>query len=325
VALGAAWFGSKLFILRPVRALVAATAKLAAGRLDTRVPLQAARGELGFLARAFNAMAATLERRDRELRIAEECRRTAEIELAVGRAHMEIARQIQRSMLPEDPLRAGGVELAGRCIPAADVGGDYFGYFPRGQAGIDTLLADVSGHGVGAALLMAEARSTFMTERLGVEGAGAILRSLNRLLYEDLDRAGQFMSACCATFEQATRELRYANAGHPPAILVRGGETQWQLLNADGKLLGMQSNVDFGELRVELRRGDVVTFYTDGLTEARNRDGELFGVSRLADLLAAHREREPEALVSLVLAQVQRFAGTERFDDDVTIVAMKVA
>ena len=325
VALCAAWFGSKVFILRPVRTLVAATAKLASGKLDTRVPLQSVRGELGNLAGAFNTMAATLERRDRELRIAEECRRSAEVELAVGRAHMDIARQIQRAMLPEDPLRADGVVLAGRCIPAADVGGDYFGYFPRGRAGIDAFLGDVSGHGVGAALLMAEARTTFMSERLAVEGAGAILRKLNRLLYDDLDHAGHFISACCATFDSATRELRYANAGHPPAILVRAAETQWRSLNADGALLGMQSDVEFGELRVALRAGDVVTFYTDGVTEARNRDGDMFGTTRLGDLLAAHRDREPESLVAHVVAEVQRFAGSERFEDDVTIVIMKVA
>ena len=324
VALATAWYGSKLFILRPVQALVKATGKLASGKLDTRVPLQSVRGELGNLACAFNAMAATLEKRDRELRIAEECRRSAEVELAVGRAHMEIARQIQRSMLPEDPLRAGGVVLAGRCIPAADVGGDYFGYFPRGRAGIDAFLGDVSGHGVGAALLMAEARTTFMAERLAAEGAGAILRKLNRLLYDDLDHAGHFMSACCATFDSAARELRYANAGHPPAILLRAGETQWRSLNADGALLGMQRDVEFGELRIALRVGDVVTFYTDGVTEARNRDGDQFGMARLGDLVAAHRDREPESLVAHVVAEVQRFAGSERFDDDVTIVIMKV-
>jgi len=325
VALCAAWFGSKVFILRPVRTLVAATAKLASGKLDTRVPLQSVRGELGNLAGAFNTMAATLEKRDRELRIAEECRRSAEVELAVGRAHMDIARQIQRAMLPEDPLRAGGVVLAGRCIPAADVGGDYFGYFPRGRAGIDAFLGDVSGHGVGAALLMAEARTTFMAERLAAEGAGAILRKLNRLLYDDLDHAGHFISACCATFDSATRELRYANAGHPPAILARAGETQWRSLNADGALLGMQSDVEFGEMRVTLRAGDVVTFYTDGVTEARNRDGDMFGTARLGDLVVAHRDREPESLVAHVVGEVQRFAGSERFEDDVTIVIMKVA
>lgn len=325
VALCAAWFGSNVFILRPVRTLVAATAKLASGKLDTRVPLQSVRGELGNLAGAFNTMAATLERRDRELRIAEECRRSAEVELAVGRAQLDIARQIQRAMLPEDPLHAGGVVLAGRCIPAADVGGDYFGYFPRGRGDIDAFLGDVSGHGVGAALLMAEARTTFMSERLAVEGAGAILRKLNRLLYEDLDHAGHFMSACCATFDASTRELRYANAGHPPAILVRADETQWRSLSADGALLGMQNDVVFGELRVALREGDVVTFYTDGVTEARNRDGELFGTARLGELLAAHRDREPESLVAHVVGEVQRFAASERFEDDVTIVVMKVA
>ena len=325
VALCAAWFGSRVFILRPVRTLVAATAKLASGKLDTRVPLQSVRGELGNLAGAFNTMAATLEKRDRELRIAEECRRSAEVELAVGRAQLDIARQIQRAMLPEDPLHAAGVVLAGRCIPAADVGGDYFGYFPRGRAGIDAFLGDVSGHGVGAALLMAEARTTFMAERLAAEGAGAILRKLNRLLYDDLDHAGQFISACCATFDSATRELRYANAGHPPAILVRAGETQWRSLDADGALLGMQSDVEFGELRVALRAGDVVTFYTDGVTEARNPDGDLFGTARLGDLLAAHRDREPESLVAHIIGEVQRFAGSERFEDDVTIVTMKVA
>jgi HAMP domain-containing protein len=162
VATGAAWFGAKRFILGPIEALVTATARLASGKLGTRVPLQEGGGELGALARAFNAMAATLEKRDRDLRIAEERRREAQVELAVARAHMDIAREIQRAMLPDDPLIVGGVALAGRCVPAADVGGDYFGYFPRGRSGVDSFLGDVSGHGVGAALLMAEARTTFM-------------------------------------------------------------------------------------------------------------------------------------------------------------------
>jgi len=86
----------------------------------------------------------------------------------------------------------------------------------------------------------------------------------------------------------------------------------------------MQRDVEFGELRIALRVGDVVTFYTDGVTEARNRDGDQFGMARLGDLVAAHRDREPESLVAHVVAEVQRFAGSERFDDDVTIVIMKV-
>jgi sigma-B regulation protein RsbU (phosphoserine phosphatase) len=215
--------------------------------------------------------------------------------------------------------------LVGRCIPAADVGGDYFGYFLCGSTRIDSFLGDVSGHGVGAALLMAEARTTFIAERLVAESAGPLLGKLNQVLYDDLDRAGHFMSACCTTFDASTRELCYANAGHPPAILVRAGEMQWQSLNADGLLLGIRRDVEFGEFRVPLRADDIVALYTDGVTEVRNRDGALFGAARLGDTLAAHRDREPESLVDLVFAELRRFAGTERFEDDVTIVIMKVA
>jgi serine phosphatase RsbU (regulator of sigma subunit) len=324
VALVVAWFGAEFFVLRPVGALVRATKELASGRLDVRVPSLGQRGELGLLARAFNAMAATLERRDRELRIAEENRRLAQVELAVARAHMDIARQIQRSMLPEDPLVMRGVAMAGRCIPAADVGGDYFGYFPRGASGIDSFLGDVSGHGVGAALLMAEARTTFLAERLVAASAGAILGKLNRLLYDDLDRAGQFMSACCATFDAKTGELCYANAGHPPAMLLRANEPRAQLLKADGLLLGFERDTAFGELRVQLHDDDIVAFYTDGVTEVGNADKKLFGAERLADAITAHRDEDPQALADRVLAELRRFAGADRFDDYVTIVIMKV-
>ncbi len=100
---------------------------------------------------------------------------------------MDIAKQIQRSLLPEDPLACGCVQYAGRCIPAAAVGGDYFGYFPRGVDGVDSLIGDVSGHGVGAALLMAEARTMFMAERLVAPNAAELLAKLNDLLHDDLD------------------------------------------------------------------------------------------------------------------------------------------
>lgn len=324
LALAAAWFGSKFFILRQVDALVVATGKLAAGDLGTRAPLLGGRSELELLARSFNSMATTLEARDRELRIAEERARAAEIELAVARAQMEIAREIQRSLLPEDALTVAGVQFAGRCIPAVAVGGDYFGYFPRGVNAVDSLIGDVSGHGVGAALLMAEARTTFMAERLVATSAAQILGSLNDLLYHDLDRANHFMSACCAHFDATTRELSYANAGHPPALLLRANETACRLLDAGGMLLGMEKGARFAEAKTVLAAGDIVVFYTDGITEAWSEGGELFGVGRLGDAVVAHRLEDPERLVDNVLATVNRFAGMRPHDDDITVVVMKL-
>jgi serine phosphatase RsbU (regulator of sigma subunit) len=325
-ALAAAWFGSRFFILRQIDALVVASGKLAGGDLGTRAVLYGGRGnELALLARSFNAMAASLDARERELRNAQERTRAAEIELAVSRAQMEIASEIQRTLLPENPLTLAGVRYAGRCIPAVAVGGDYFGYFPRGQDGADSFISDVSGHGVGAALLMAEARTTFMAERLIAPSAAPILEKLNDLLFDDLNRATLFMTACCSTFNAQTSELSYANAGHPPALLLRADASRCDFLQAGGMLLGITKGVTFEETKTVLREGDIVVFYTDGITERANESGEFFGVERLCDAVIAHRSNEPEALIASVLAAADDFAGQQPSDDDLTIVAMKVS
>ncbi len=325
VALAAAWAGGK-FILRRVDALVEGTRKLASGELGTRVPELGGKSELDHLAGAFNTMASTLQTRERELRIAEDKARMAEVELAVTRAHMEIAKQIQRSLLPEDPLTLGCVQYAGRCIPAASVGGDYFGYFPRAGncGGVDSLIGDVSGHGVGAALLMAEARTMFMAERLVAPSAAELLAKLNDLLHDDLECAGCFITACCAIFDATTRELSYANAGHPPALLLRAADASCTTLKADGLLLGIQKDVAFTDLKVTLQEGDIVVFYTDGITEMQNAAGDMFGVARLGEAVATHRAEVPEILIAGVLATLDGFAGGALPEDDLTIVVMKL-
>jgi len=324
VAFAAAWYGSRR-LLRQVDALVSATQRLAGGDLGARAPLVGSRSELQMLAGAFNAMAATLETRDRELRLAEERTRAVEIELAVNRSHMEIAKEIQRTLLPQDQLSFAGVQVAGRCVPAAEVGGDYFGYFPRGPEGVDSLIGDVSGHGVGPALLMAEARSTFMAERLAEPSAAMILARLNEVLYDDLDKAGHFITACCATIDVAKREVRYANAGHPPALLLRAGEPHWTVVEAEGMPLGTRRAIDFSEAKVGLAPGDILVFYTDGITEARNEGRLMFGVDRLGEIVAAHRLGDAESVVTAVLAAVDDFRGSRPPDDDLTIVVMKLA
>jgi len=323
LALGAAWFGAHAIILRHVDALVGGTRELAAGDLRARVPVLGTDSELGGLARAFNAMAETLEIRERDLRLADERTHKAEIEVAIARAQIEVAREIQRTLLPEDPLAVAGVKLAGRCIPAVAVGGDYFGYFPRESNRIDSFIGDVSGHGVGAAMLMASARTIFMTERLVAPSAAPILAKLNSLLFDDLNRANHFMSGCCATFDASSRELRYASAGHPPALVLRVGDARCQMLAADGVLLGMERSARFVETTITLDRGDIVVFYTDGVTECESESGELFGVERLQAAVIASRDEDPEGAVASTLSALERFAGARPRDDDVTIVVMK--
>jgi serine phosphatase RsbU (regulator of sigma subunit) len=325
LAIIAATLGGQ-FILRRVDALVTGTRKLASGELGTRVPELGCKSELDLLAPSFNSMAATLQERERALRAAEEKTRKAEVELAVTRAHMDIAKQIQKSLLPEDPLACGCVQYAGRCIPAGAVGGDYFGYFPRGGGGdgVDTLIGDVSGHGVGAALIMAEARTMFMAERLAAPNAAELLAKLNDLLHDDLECAGLFITACCAIFDAPTRMLSYANAGHPPPLLLRESATKCTPLDADGLLLGIEKDVAFADMKVKLEHGDIVVFYTDGITETENAAGEMFGVERLAQAVTAHRGDKPEAMVSNVLSTLERFGGGKEHEDDLTLVVMKL-
>lgn len=322
IAMAAAWFGCT-YILRQVDELVAATGRLASGDMEARAPAEGRRSELDLLAHAFNAMATALQVRDGQVRAAEQRTRAAEVELAVTRAHMDIARQIQQSLLPQGSLTVGGMRFAGRCIPAVAVGGDYFAYLPSGRDRIDSFVGDVSGHGVGAALLMAEARITFMAERLIAPGAGGILTNLNALLHDDLDRAGLFMTACCATFDAATRELTYANAGHPPALVLRADEPRCAAISAYGLVLGFEKDAGFTETRLEVRKDDVVVFYTDGVTEARDEAGDVFGSARLNDAIVSHRHDDPEAIISGVFDALDRFTGARQHEDDLTVVVMK--
>ena len=324
LALAAAWFGANR-MLRQVDALVAATRKLASGDLDARAPSMAGRSEIEQLGGSFNRMAETLQARDLALRRAEERTRTAEVQLAVNKAHIDIARKIQQSLLPDDPLSIPGVRFAGRCVPATEVGGDYFGYFAAGESGVDCLIGDVSGHGVGAALMMAAARTTFMSTRLVEEGAAAILTKVNTLLHHDLDRADLFMTASCTTFDGVARELRYANAGHPPALVLRAGTSQCVPLRANGVLLGIQGDAQFDEVRLQMSAGDVVVLYTDGITEMSNDAGEFFGGRGLEETIVSNAHLDPEAMIDAVFAALERFSKGRAYDDDCTIVVMKAA
>jgi sigma-B regulation protein RsbU (phosphoserine phosphatase) len=235
---------------------------------------------------------------------------------------MDIAK-IQRSLLPEDPLAVAACNTqaaASRRFGRRRL----FRVFPRGLNGVDSLIGDVSGHGVGAALLMAEARTMFMAERLVAPNAAELLAKLNDLLHDDLECAGHFITACCAIFDAPTRVLSYANAGHPPALLLRAAEGKCTTIDADGMLLGIQKHVDFTDVKVKLETGDIVVFYTDGITEMENKTGESFGTVRLGEAVAAHRAEDPEVLVAEVLLTLEAFAGGMQAEDDLTLVVMKL-
>jgi sigma-B regulation protein RsbU (phosphoserine phosphatase) len=251
-------------------------------------------------------------------------RRRAEEE----RHELEIAKQIQLSLLPKAPLRLHGIEVAGVCLPATHVGGDYFDFFSYG-GNVDLVIADVSGHSVGAALIMAEMRSTLKAEirrdRHRPAGTADILNALNDVLYGDLSGAELFITMFYLRYELETRRLRYANAGHNRALLLRRKDSGCIQLDADGLILGIKREVAFEEKGLVLQPGDMLLLYTDGVTEAQNDAGEFFGLSRLCGAFCAHRAQPSEALLQALLGELREFRGKGDFQDDISMVAVRLS
>ncbi|HLF95866.1 MAG TPA: PAS domain S-box protein [Methylococcaceae bacterium] len=242
------------------------------------------------------------------------------------RHELEIAKQIQLSLLPKRPLAVEGAKVAGLCLPATHIGGDYFDYFYTGRS-LDVVIADVSGHSVGAALIMAEVRSalkaeTRLTSTGNNNGPAKVLSLLNEVLYEDLSGSDLFISMFYLRLDLATRRLSYANAGHNCPLLSRASAAVCEPLDADGLILGVRKIVFFEEKSLQIEAGDRLLLYTDGVTEALNEQGEFFDVPRLCDLFATHRDTRPEIVIGQLIEALHAFRGAAPLVDDVSMAVI---
>jgi hypothetical protein len=237
---------------------------------------------------------------------------------------LEIARDIQQGLLPNRTPQVSRISMAGTCLPARDVGGDYYDFLSAGPDAVDLLIADVSGHTVGAAFIMTEARTFIRARAPELTRPSAILQALNTFSYEDLSRAELFITMFYAKYDAAGRTLSFASAGHNPPLLWRKGGRSCERLDAEGLILGVNPLVDFEERSVQLQQGDVLLLYTDGITEAEDREGNFFGEDRLCALLGKYRDLKPIQLIKQLLESVHRFTGEEPLHDDLTLVVMRV-
>jgi serine phosphatase RsbU (regulator of sigma subunit) len=237
---------------------------------------------------------------------------------------MEIARNVQQGLLPTRAPDIPGLSLAGTCLPASEVGGDYYDFITTGPDTVDLLIADVSGHTVGAAFIMTEARTFIRARAQELARPSAILGALNTFGYEDLTRAELFITLFYAKYHLPTRTLFFASAGHNPPLLLRKGAGTCERLDAEGLILGIKPLVDFEEKKVPLRRGDVLLLYTDGITEAEDPEGNFFGEDRLCAAVREHGTLPPPQLIESLLESVRRFTGGGSFRDDLTLVALRV-
>ena len=282
--------------------------RIALGDYSARVKVKA-HDEIGRLASAFNQMAEDVERHQRSAVEQERIRR-----------ELELGRQIQHDMLPQAPLRLGLTEIKGVSVPAKEVGGDFFNYFSLADGRIALLVGDVSGKGVGAALLMANIQASLRTRLALGQDLDAIAREL------DIDIEGNTPGPIYATLfvgilDPATRELRYVNAGHNPQYTLRTTGAL-ERMSSSGLPVGLLAGRGYAEAHVQLGAGDLLFFYTDGCVEAENEAGEMFGAEKLESLLVSAAGAEDLlARVETVLAE---YRGTREPFDDATMMVVKV-
>jgi sigma-B regulation protein RsbU (phosphoserine phosphatase) len=253
------------------------------------------------------------------IRLAEKMAERMEADRRVAR-DMEIAREVQSRLFPQVMPPLGTLEYTGSCIQARVVGGDYYDFLSLGPGRLGIVLADISGKGIAAALLMANLQANLRSQyAVALEDPHRLLQSVNRLFYENTPE-DRYATLFFADYDDASRRLRYTNCGHNPPLLLRGnGEIE--RLGATGTVLGLFKNWECAVEEVSLRPGDVLLIYTDGITEAPNLSGEEFGESRLVEILRAHPQLPVQALLSLILAAVQEFSGASQADDLTLLIA----
>ncbi len=235
---------------------------------------------------------------------------------------LEIAAEILSDLLPEDPTHCPGFEVAGLSIPAETAAGDYYDFVrgSKGQLGI--VLGDVTGHGVGPAMVMTGARSAF---RILFEDAlteAQILERLNRRLAEDL-ADDMFMSMIVCRLDPETRQLHYANAGQSaPLLLKASGELQ--TLSATGLALGIEPEFTYqNQAPVTMESGDVMAVFSDGILEIRGPGDSMFGNEGIAEVLRAHREKSAKEILEHLYQKAKEYSQAEDLDDDITLVIVK--
>ena len=307
-------------ITSSVHELFMGTERVQQGDFTHRINIES-KDQLGELADSFNQMTGSIENL---LQTAAEKKRLEE--------ELRIARQIQMSLLPRGPLDMPGIGVTALCVPAREVGGDYYDFFKLGGRRLGVLIADVSGKGTSAALYMAELKGLVLSLSQIYQSPRQLLMEVNRIISENLDTRS-FITMTYAVIDLEEAVMTFARAGHTPLVFLRGDANgaAAEVLIPNGLVVGLRipgAQEKFAELleeqRVDLARGDVIALYTDGITEAMNTDSDLFGDVRLGRIIAEHGHLDTADLRERILREIEVFVGAADQHDDMTMILIKV-
>jgi sigma-B regulation protein RsbU (phosphoserine phosphatase) len=307
-----------------VHSLYEGTLRVRGGDFSHRIPIRG-KDQLAELAVSFNHMTENMQR----LLVIEKERERLHAEI-------EIAREVQNQLYPKKVPAVDSLELTAVCNPARMVSGDYYDYQMIGDRKVAIAIGDVAGKGISAALLMATVQSSFrsqirgslemavsagqQTTRISVS-TSHLVSHLNQQLYVDTSPE-KYATFFLGVYDEENSTLTYTNAGHLPPILVRNGQAT--RLDVNGMVVGAFPFAQYGESQVRLEPGDLVVFFTDGISEPENAYGEMFGEDRLADLAVRSVHLPNREIIDCVMASVLEWTGAgDELQDDMTLLLMR--
>ena len=275
------------------------------GLADASLPVRRPSDTSGTLARTFNYMTEGLREKEKL------------------KKEFLIAREVQTNLLPRRMPEHGNVEVATYFEPATEVGGDFYDYLEFGEDRLGVIIGDVSGHGMSAGLLMAITKSCIHTQINYEYQLDSMMTSMNEILL-GLSEPRSMVTLFYSVLDLKQRTIEFADAGHPFTYLIRGNDPQLLALEAISYPLGVKDGLQFQSKQVQLEPGDFLVYYSDGIVEALDEDGVVFGYDRLEEILSSRIFKSPEELLDTLITEVRIHIGAAEQFDDMTAVVIRI-
>jgi sigma-B regulation protein RsbU (phosphoserine phosphatase) len=309
VFLAAAALLGSYIITRSLLSITAAAKKLSSGDFSVKLGLRTG-DERDLVVQAFNEIGPKLED---HLRLHQS---------------MDLAMKVQQRLLPGKNPQIPGLDIAGKSIYCDETGGDYYdflGFNGKDERKISVVVGDVSGHGISSALLMASARA-FLRQRSALPGTlGQIVSDVNAQLARDIAESHNFMTLFYLRIDDAHKSIEWVRAGHDPAIFYDPKTRSFEMLEGEGIPLGVEESWVYTENKKgNLSKGQIIVLATDGVWESQNTVGEMFGKDRIYDLIRANSALSARGILTILLDMLHRFTKGKNFEDDVTLVVIKI-
>jgi serine phosphatase RsbU (regulator of sigma subunit) len=255
--------------------------------------------------------------------------RTLSLEHDMIKQSLDLAREVQQNLLPNKNPQMERLDIAGRSIYCDETGGDYYDFITSDSGGNGQLtiaIGDVAGHGISSALLMATVRSSLRQRVTQPGNAGGIISDVNRQLVQDVEDSGQFMTLFYLNIDATKMHAHWVRAGHDPAIFYDPGTDSFEELGGSGMALGIEGDYKYKEyLKTALDRGQIIFLSTDGIWEAFNPKGDMFGKERIYDIIRKNSSLSANEIINIILGSLKSFQQGAQIEDDITLVVIKIA